>query len=484
VQALSMLSATVDAIFLDGFAPERNPALWSQPVLNALFKLSKVGTQLSTWCATGEIRRRLKQAGFEVHPGPGIGTKRETTLARVQSLPSRHPLFSSHFSHRSNPQRKVIVLGAGLAGTAVTERLVHRGWEVSLIDAARGPAQAASGNPSGVVRPLISRDDNRSSQFTRASLLYAIQRWERLHLHRHPAWHPTGVVQIARDAAQLEQWQEMLSGARLPGEWVQFFTQAEATRFCGYPVPYGGLLFPLAGWAEPILLCQQSLDSAPNPVRTYWNKTIEVLKRSSDVNQDWLALDTQGNTIDRAPHVIIASGAGPHIEDSAIHSFLPASLRPLQRLRGEITQFDRPLDAHPLEIALCGEGYVCPTPDGSWSVGATYDETPSFQMTPKGIQENTDKLKLLMGIPGDECKLKGGRASYRSVAWDRLPLIGADPEQAGIWHCRALASRGLAWHGLAAELLVSQMECEPLPLSAKLAEAVSPSRSAIQLAHP
>jgi tRNA 5-methylaminomethyl-2-thiouridine biosynthesis bifunctional protein len=483
VQALKMLTASVDAIFLDGFAPERNPDMWSQPLLNELLKRSKVGTQLSTWCAAGEMRRRLRQAGFEVASGPGIGAKRETTRASVCALPSRHPLNSLNVNQVSDEQRNVIVLGAGLAGTAVAERLIQRGWQVSLIDAAQGPAEAASGNPSGVVRPALSQDDNRSSQFTRAALLYAIQRWQRFLPRRHPAWHPTGVLQIARDKAQFEQWIALFHAQPMPNEWVQLLSQAQASHFSGYSVPYGGLLFPLAGWAEPALLCKMSLQSCSKDLTAYWNQNVQAVKREGGSNPQWIALDTLGNEIARAHHIVIASGAGPHIENPTQDPFLPSSLRRLQRVRGEITEFALHPSMTPLDLVLCGEGYVCPSPNGHWSVGATYDETSSLDITPQGIQDNTQKLNTLTGIGVNAHDVKGGRASFRSVAWDRLPIVGPDPEQEGLWHCRALASRGITWHGLAAELLVAQMEHEPLPLSSVLAEALSPSRKSVQLVH-
>jgi len=80
--ALQSITAEVDAVFLDGFAPDQNPALWSQEVMHLLAQRCKPNAQLSTWCAAAEVRRRLEHAGFEVQRGPGIGSKRETTRAR------------------------------------------------------------------------------------------------------------------------------------------------------------------------------------------------------------------------------------------------------------------------------------------------------------------------------------------------------------------------------------------------------------------
>jgi tRNA 5-methylaminomethyl-2-thiouridine biosynthesis bifunctional protein len=78
------------------------------------------------------------------------------------------------------------------------------------------------------------------------------------------------------------------------------------------------------------------------------------------------------------------------------------------------------------------------------------------------------------------------------VAPDRLPLIGplADesiaapknprlatlPRVAGLYGAFGFGSRGLLWAGLGAELLASQLEGEPLPLEARLADALDPGR--------
>jgi tRNA 5-methylaminomethyl-2-thiouridine biosynthesis bifunctional protein len=84
-----------------------------------------------------------------------------------------------------------------------------------------------------------------------------------------------------------------------------------------------------------------------------------------------------------------------------------------------------------------------------------------------------------------------GRVGFRTMAPDRLPLVGALPDHAaqgraerlrdvqrhdGVYTLLGYASRGLIWAPLAAELLASQLEHEPLPLEATLAAALDPAR--------
>jgi tRNA 5-methylaminomethyl-2-thiouridine biosynthesis bifunctional protein len=74
--ALHAHVGAVDAVYLDGFSPARNPAMWSAEVLQGVARLCRAGTRLASWCVAGEVRARLQQAGFEVSKQPGLRPKR------------------------------------------------------------------------------------------------------------------------------------------------------------------------------------------------------------------------------------------------------------------------------------------------------------------------------------------------------------------------------------------------------------------------
>jgi tRNA 5-methylaminomethyl-2-thiouridine biosynthesis bifunctional protein len=67
---------SVDAVYLDGFSPARNPAMWSAEVMQGVARLCRPGTRLASWCVAGQVRARLQQAGFEVSKQPGLPPKR------------------------------------------------------------------------------------------------------------------------------------------------------------------------------------------------------------------------------------------------------------------------------------------------------------------------------------------------------------------------------------------------------------------------
>ena len=76
------LPADVDVCYMDAFAPEKQPGMWGETALKRLYDCMAQGGVLTTYCAKGEIRRRLQAMGFKVErlPGPP-GGKREILRA-------------------------------------------------------------------------------------------------------------------------------------------------------------------------------------------------------------------------------------------------------------------------------------------------------------------------------------------------------------------------------------------------------------------
>jgi tRNA U34 5-methylaminomethyl-2-thiouridine-forming methyltransferase MnmC len=70
-----------DAWFLDGFAPARNPDLWTPDILTEAARHTTPGGTAATYTAAGHVRRSLAAAGFEVTRRAGYGRKRHMTVA-------------------------------------------------------------------------------------------------------------------------------------------------------------------------------------------------------------------------------------------------------------------------------------------------------------------------------------------------------------------------------------------------------------------
>jgi tRNA 5-methylaminomethyl-2-thiouridine biosynthesis bifunctional protein len=149
----------------------------------------------------------------------------------------------------------------------------------------------------------------------------------------------------------------------------------------------------------------------------------------------------------------------------------------LRRVRGQLTCVPGTEFEAPRAVVLRG-GMVLPPVDGASVVGASFDiddaDPAPRAESDAGNLERLQKMILLRSTP----KPAGGRVAFRSVAPDRLPLIGALGEN--VYGAFAYGSRGLVWAALGAELIASQLEGEPLPLEGKLVDALNPLRFKIR----
>ncbi len=471
---LTRLAARVDAFYLDGFDPRKNPDMWSPALCRRLARLAVPKATLATWSVAATVRAGLVAAGFQCQRCPGFGRKREMLTGW---LPTGG---ATGATATPAPARHALVIGAGLAGSAVSERLARRGWRVTLLERHRQPAREASGNLAGIVRPLLSLDDNIASRFTRAAFLHSLRAWARL--APLPRWAACGVLQIARDAAHTEHQREVVATHAYPSDYVRYLDRAEASALVGWPLAEGGWHFPGGGWASPRSVCAALLAGSGDALETHYGRAAAALRRHAE---RWQAVDDSGRILAEAPVLILASGAGALWPADA-----PAL--PVRRVRGQVSHL--PSGQLPdIRLALCREGYLTPAMDGLACVGASYDfdDDP----LPRAESHAGNLLRLAQMLPGagggiDAARLDG-RVGFRCVPPDRLPVVGAlaealpadrearlrdVPRLAGAHALLGLASRGLTWAWLAAELLASRLEGEPLPVETDLADALDPAR--------
>ena len=96
LECLPQLEAQVDAWFLDGFAPAKNPQMWTPELFAQLARLSAPGASLATFTCAGTVRRGLIAAGFRMEKVKGFGHKREMLagLYEGQPAPGGKPWFA------------------------------------------------------------------------------------------------------------------------------------------------------------------------------------------------------------------------------------------------------------------------------------------------------------------------------------------------------------------------------------------------------
>ncbi len=508
------LQASVDAFYLDGFAPARNPEMWHAPMLARINRLAAADATAATWSSARVVREALTQAQFDVKKLPGDNGKWAITVARHQP----------RFIHPAAPgglwpapsRHDAIVIGAGIAGCSAADALTREGWRVTLLDANAGPAQGASGNPGGLFHTIVHGDDGIHARAHRAA---ALATWRRVRGWIESGALPgqaSGLLRLdpKQDADGARALLERLPWLREQAAWLD---RAEAQARSGLPVPSSGWWFPQAGWMSPADACRLLLDDATARrhvgglplLQTRWSTPVHALRA---IDGGWRVLDARGQVLAEAGSVVIANAW----QAQALLDTLPAeraiACLPMSAVRGQVSVLPTELAALRPLVPVAGQGYVLSLDDGRLLCGATtqhHDNETSMRQADH--VHNLSQALRLGALPSDTTDQRlaelaasdqlAGRVGWRATTPDRLPLIGALPWHAdrlakrpparaeqvrmlprerdghgGLYIVGGLGSRGLTWSMLAGELLAHWVCGTPCPVESELRDALDPAR--------
>ena len=453
VDVLPELTARADAFFLDGFAPAKNREMWSGQVFGELARLAAPGATAATYTVAAGVRDGLQRAGFAVRKAPGFGRKHDMLCARLEGRSAAPEVRGP--TH-------VIVIGAGLAGSACAARLAAHGFDVEVIERHAAPAREASGNPAGLVMPAFSLDWNVPTRLAVPAFLHALRCFP---ARQGDGWFPTGVLQLARDADHFGRQQRIVERYRLPPELARLVSVEEGSALVGQCVAGPGWWLASAGWADPARVCRDQLAG----VKCAFGRFAARLQRVRD--GQWEIEDVNGAVIAQAPLVVLANA-------HAARALLGEHALPLGVTRGQVSLVAQPAGRE-LRAPVCREGYITPAVDGLHCVGASYDvgseDLDERIDDHRGNLQRLDRLLPDYAAKVDPATLSG-RVALRTVTLDRMPLLGPWSSP-GLFVCLALASRGLTYAPLLAETLACIMNGEPLPLERGLLARLDPGRA-------
>ncbi|UYP31665.1 bifunctional tRNA (5-methylaminomethyl-2-thiouridine)(34)-methyltransferase MnmD/FAD-dependent 5-carboxymethylaminomethyl-2-thiouridine(34) oxidoreductase MnmC [Pseudomonas sp. Z8(2022)] len=492
LECLPQLDARVDAWFLDGFAPSKNPEMWTDALFTELARLSAPGATLATFTSAGFVRRGLIAAGFAMVRVKGFGHKREMLAGPFQAQQMQRAV--PWFARPALPtgERQAVVIGAGLAGCATAASLAARGWRVTLLERHDDVAREASGNPQGVLYLKLSAHGTALSRLIVAGFGHTRRLLERL--QRGIDWDACGVLQLAFDAKEAERQSKL--AAAFPSDLLHALSQDEAEQLAGIGLPAGGLFYPDAGWVHPPALCRQLVQHPLIELRPYQ----EALSLSRQDGR-WRVAG-ENATLAEAPVLVLACAA-------EISRLLAEANLPLKRIRGQISRLPASAASSALRTVVCAEGYVAPPRGGEHTLGASFD-FHSADLTPS-VAEHAGNLELLREISLDLAERLDaqtldpatlqGRAAFRCTSPDYLPLVGPLAEQQafneayavlardarqipetpcpwlpGLYINSGHGSRGLITAPLSGELIAAWLENEPLPVPRDVADASHPNR--------
>ena len=437
--ALPQLDAPrgVDAWFLDGFAPAKNPEMWSDGLFAEMARLSHAGTSFATFTVASAVRRKLAAAGFKAEKVKGFGRKNEMLRGVFEGVPC---------GVQERSVKKVAIVGGGLAGTAAAFVMKRRGLQPVIFEKEAALAAGASGNALGLYNPRLSAQRTAESDFYAASFAQAVRTLGELQRGHDIDFNPCGSLHLFIDAEK----EKRLRGADENGGWhkshMHVMDARAASQRAGVGVGLSALCLPDSGTVSPSALCRAYADGVE--VRLSAAPDIEKLPAEFDA-------------------VILACGA-------AVREFCDI---PVHTVRGQVTCVKSTLASQPLRGNLCFGGYLSPQLNGMHMLGATFQKwLDHSDVTDEDHKDNLARLRQYFPALADGMAVEGGRAALRTSSKDRFPVIGHIANN--VYVSTAHGSHGIISALAAAHLIADMMTDAPRSLPRDTISALSPARFA------
>lgn len=487
----------IDAWFLDGFAPSKNPDMWSDTLFSQMARLSKPGATLATFTAAGFVKRGLQSVGFTMKKRKGFGRKRDMLtgqMAACQLNRQNAPCYNRYTKQVSVTD--VAIVGGGLASACVALALTNKGVRVTLYHDTDALANGASGNPQGGFYPQLHAEASHPSQIQAHGFLFARRVYDSLLANDANFSHQwCGVAQLGFNDASEARLNKLAQAGIWPSELIEPKSKSELEQIANVELQCSGAFIKLGGWLSPpelvASIVNQSLKSGLLQVKPN-HRLLDYADQSDGVRLEFC---------DRTPttheHLILACG-----HESKLLSKLQSL--PMNAVRGQVEAIPSqpPLDA--LETVLCHKGYLTPGANGRHALGSTYvkrDMSCDVRKEESNANLSTHQ-KALSKVDWVNALQHDGkaRAAIRLGAPDHQPIVGRAPDYAelsvtlkplskGIGLHRTfppapsnvsvftgLGSRGLTTAPLMAEVLASELVKCPLPMPETLLHALHPSR--------
>ncbi|WP_169392075.1 MULTISPECIES: FAD-dependent 5-carboxymethylaminomethyl-2-thiouridine(34) oxidoreductase MnmC [Psychrobacter] len=478
---------TIDAWFLDGFAPSCNEDLWAQAIFAQIERLSTVGTTAATFSAAGVVKRGLTSAGFLVKKVKGFGKKREMITAVIADN-NAEPLLQS--KEKSSPQ--TLIIGAGVSGLMAAWSLAHRGHHITLIDKI-APLAGASGNPRALLAPKMTPIAFVAEHLHSLAYFYSSRFYQAL-----DAKAPSDLDHIVTPTAALD----LLTQSNVDTEQIKAYPDEVATTLDHQAAQKisgifnqdftDNLFLPKAALINPQALKSVVLEH-PNI-----NFKAVLVNHIEDDGQQAIITAVLNNTNDdnnaitiSADRVIICAGYQSHLLHPKIFN--------CRKIRGQLSWFTPTANqlAKLPKIPLKYSGYCAtftPTekdadinqinyPQSQFLLGASFDRNDEGLDTRDfDHQANRDKListfpELDAAIPTDFEQWQA-RVGIRSQTPDYHPLVGR--LSANICCLTAMGSKGYAFAPLCSEVLADLISGNFAPVSSQMLAKLAPNRARLQ----
>jgi len=492
---LRQMQAAVDAWYLDGFAPGRNPQMWCDGVFKQIARLSHRGTTFSTYTAAGAVRRGLSALGFEVEKPAGCGNKRHMlrgTFTADKTGPgadSEQPWYALPRMPLKPPS--VTIIGAGIAGLSSAWALVRRGYRVDIIEAGSEPGAQASGNPRGMLMPRLSLQDSADGEFYLAAYFYALRCLQQLD-SKQQVWQQTGGMQLPASPRVRKQMAEYPQDPAL----AEVLDAERASQMLGLKVDQPVHYFPLAACVYPQKILRRLIEAMGDALQIRYNCSVSHLDYD---HEQWQLKNARGELIHSSRCLLLASAW----QTRRFAAFKHLHLQPA---RGQLSLLRASEQSRGLRMAVSYGGYLLPESESQHVLGASFelDDCANDVRNSEHRANLADLDHWFRGLFSEQ-QLSGGRASARAVTPDRVPIVGPAPAAdryledygdlfrgrparhypagtslPGLYVNTGHGARGFSSAFLSAELIAACIDNEALPVSNRVRYALHPARFLIR----
>lgn len=431
LNAFQNLPHTIDAFYLDGFAPAKNPDMWSDDLFKTMAKVAHSETTCASFTAAGDVRRGLTKAGFTIEKIKGYGRKRDMISGRFES----HKTVKTF---KKSPQL-IAILGAGLAGAMLANTLKKDGHDITIFETEK-IAYGASGNDIGLYNPRFSSERSALGEFYSTAYAAAYKFFTTLD---GIDFKPTGAFHLITDDDKDKRFTACLTSWQWHKDHAEILLADDIKDIAGIDQIHKALYLKQSGSVSPLKLCETLLVGH----KIIYNSMPEL------------------NEFD----VVIYAGGALGKNHPAIASL------PLQSIRGQITYAETKNIS--LQTIFCYGGYIAPMDNNKIVIGSTFQPwlTDSNSIT----QDNLDNIeKAITALPSlkDDLTITGDRASFRAASPDRFPMVGKIPRTQNAYTSTAHGSHGLISSYLAAEIIRNSIANRPQSVGTHILSALDPIR--------
>ena len=449
---------TVNAWFLDGFAPSCNPDMWQANVLDHMVRLSDFGTTFASFSVAGVLKRGLKQHGIQISRPRGFGHKREmlkaiwldTSQTETQSQDSETTIAAPPKSETSK-QRKIAIIGAGIAGLSSAWAFAQRGHQVTIYEQ-NEPLSGASGNPLALLNPKLCPIEQAHEHLMTLSWQHALNFYPQF-----KAFRPIQVQQIALKNA------DELSG--LVEQYPENVLTANTTLECFPETEFPSLTLHQAGAVSPHQLRDEILQHANIRI-----EKVKISRLESTDSQVTLWQDQQIIAITDHAIVCCAKQSAELFENYPV----------LKPIRGQVSWVENSQRPLALDQAYSYGGYCMQLDTAQLILGASfYPNRDDAEVLTEDHVHNYELIhnvfpKYAQGLPSVDTWQ--GRASVRAQSLDYFPLVGKIQNLGQIYTFAGLGSKGFLFAPLCSEILAALILGELCPVPQSLLDKLNPQR--------